>query len=134
MKYIFIICPFTSLIFCQIIKTIYETIKYKKFDIKRVIGSGSMPSAHACFISSLTLLIGYKEGFDTSTFALALVVMLITCYDAMSVRYESGEHARILNDKFGLNLKDKIGHKFLEVIVGILVGVMTSTIFYLFLI
>ena len=134
MKYIYIICPFVSLIVCQLIKMIYETVKYKKFEFNRLYGSGSMPSAHSSFISSLTFIIGFNEGFDSAIFALSLIFMLITCYDAISVRFESGRHAKILNEKFNLKMKYRIGHKLLEVVVGILLGFITATVFYINLI
>ena len=125
---IYIICAFTSLILCIILKNIYNLIRTKKIEI---ISSGGMPSTHASFVSALTFLIGYKEGFDTSIFALAFLILLIVSYDAFNVRYESGVHAKIINEKFHLNLKVKIGHKLLEVIIGIIFGFIVATIFYL---
>ena len=123
---IYIICAFTSLIFCQIFKNIYYMIKTKKF---KLMSSGGIPSAHSSFISSITFLIGLKEGFDTPIFAISFVFTLIVCYDAFNVRYESGLHAKIINEKFNSKLKEEIGHNIMEVIVGIIFGLITATIF-----
>lgn len=131
MNYLFIICPITSLVICQTFKVAYRAIKNKSFKLALLSGSGGMPSSHSAFISSLTTIIGLKEGFDSSIFALALVISMITCYDAMSVRYESGMHAKFLNEKFNLNMKEELGHKFLEVIVGIIVGIIIAITLYL---
>lgn len=130
MKYLYIICPLTALVVCQAIKTIYEIIKTKQFNLKIITSSGGMPSAHASFITSLTMIIGFKEGFTSSIFALALIFTMITCYDAVGVRYESGIHAQILNKQFNLEMKEKIGHKLTEVICGIVLGIIIACIFY----
>ena len=130
MKYIFIICPLISLVICQAIKFIVEFLNQKNISLKIITSSGGMPSAHSCFISSITTLIGLKEGFDSSIFALSLVFSMIIFYDAMNVRYESGMHAKLLNEKFNLKMKENLGHKLLEVIVGIILGILIASIFY----
>jgi len=55
-------------------------------------------------------------------------------YDAMNVRYQAGMHAKYLNDmrlelqdllKIGQNiqfLKERLGHTFIEVVGGIIIG------------
>jgi acid phosphatase family membrane protein YuiD len=37
------------------------------------------------------------EGFNTSTFAVALVITIIVTYDAANVRWQSGLHAQRIN-------------------------------------
>ncbi len=143
MKYIYIICPFTALVICQIIKFLGETIKTKKINIARLFnGAGGMPSTHTVFSVSLTTLIGYEEGFDTPIFAVALIFTCITSYDALGVRWESGKQAAAINQIFDAmmkgnpkkafhHLKEKLGHEPLEVFVGILLGVIVASIFTL---
>ena len=131
MNYIYIICPLSSIIICQIFKIITYIIKNKKLDISVIACSGGMPSSHTTFISSLTFLIGYTEGFDSSIFALALIVTMITSYDAMNVRYECGRHAEILNKEFNLKMKENVGHKFFEVVMGLILGFLVATIYKL---
>ena len=88
MKYFYIICPFTALVICQLIKFTLESIKNKRLDFERLFnGSGGMPSSHTTFSCSLTALIGYQLGFDTPIFAVALIFTLITSYDDLGVRY-----------------------------------------------
>ena len=131
MKYIYLICPFYALILSTMIKNLIEMLKDKKLDISRILnGSGGMPSCHTAFASSLTTLIGFKNGFDSPIFALALVFLFITSYDAFNIRYESGLHASILNsmDK-SRKLKEKIGHTKLEVMMGFVVGIIVGYIF-----
>lgn len=139
MNYVYIICPFTALIICQLIKFTLESIKNKKLDFERFFnGSGGMPSSHTTFSCSLTALIGYQLGLDTPIFAVSLVFTLITSYDALGVRYESGKQATAINyllkEKGNFKkLKEKLGHEPLEVFVGMLLGTFVSFCFSLFL-
>ncbi len=130
----YIICSFVTLFMCQIIKFIIESIKDKKLKIRRLIGgSGGMPSSHSSFTTSLTTLLGLKLGVNSPIFAVAFIFTLITSYDAMGVRLESGRHAEalniILNDEN--KFKEKIGHEPLEVIGGVVVGFIVAFTFYL---
>ena len=80
------------------IKFILESIKCHKLVWGRLFnGSGGMPSSHTTFSSSLAMLIGYKLGFDTPIFAVALIFTFITSYDALGIRYESGKQAIAIN-------------------------------------
>lgn len=141
MKYIYLICPFTALVICQVIKFILESIKNKRLDFERLFnGSGGMPSTHTTFSFSLALIIGYTLGFETPVFAVALIFALITSYDALGVRYESGKQAIAINYLLKENgkidfkkLKEKIGHEPLEVFVGMLLGTFVSFLFSYFI-
>lgn len=137
-QYKFIIIPFLGIIFSQIIKFILESIKYKKICIDRLFnGSGGMPSTHSSFVSSLTTLVYLELGLTSIYFAICLVFSLIIIYDSMGVRYEAGKQAEVLNDiveKIKINnkikeLKEKVGHKPIEVLCGVLLGISISLIF-----
>lgn len=142
-NYKYIICPFTALVICQIIKFLTETITTRKINILRLFnGSGGMPSSHTTFSVSLTMFIGYELGFDTPIFAIALIFTCITSYDALGVRYESGKQAEAINEireelakgnskKVFKKLKEQLGHQPLEVMVGGLLGVIVASIFTL---
>ena len=138
-KYKFIIIPFISLIISQIIKFIIESIKYRKLCFARLFaGSGGMPSTHSSFVSSLATSVYFEVGMTSIIFAITLVFSLIIIYDSMGVRYEAGKQAEVLNDivekiKFPQNikaLKEKVGHKPIEVLCGVIVGMTTALILY----
>lgn len=127
MKYIII--PIIVSIMSQILKIIIETIKYQKFNIIRLFnGMGGMPSTHSALVSSLSTLIYLDYGYNSSLFAITLFFSLIVIYDAMGVRYESEKHAILLNKITNANLKEKIGHKTIEIIIGILFGIIFTLI------
>lgn len=145
-KYQYLICPFVTLVICQLIKFTIESIRDCKLHFGRLFnGTGGMPSSHASFSSSITMLIGYTEGFSSPIFAVALVFTFITAYDAMGLRYESGKQAEAINIlldevvsiKKGARgrfkkLKEQLGHKPLEVLMGLLLGTLVSLFFYLY--
>ncbi len=142
-SYLYLICPFTTLIICQIIKFTIETIQTKKCNWSRLFnGSGGMPSSHTTFSSSITMLIGYTLGFDSPIFAISLIFMLIIAYDAMGLRLESEKQAQAINmmfEKFERGkwktgyqkLKEELGHQPLEVLVGLLLGTFSAFVFFL---
>ena len=142
-KYRYLLVPFTALVLCQLIKFLIESVKYKKIVIERLFnGSGGMPSTHTTFSISLTSFIGLELGITNPLFAIALIFTMIVCYDAIGVRYESGKQAEAINDlvedlilnaKQKLNykvLKEQLGHKPLEVLCGLVLGVTVSLIYF----
>ena len=137
-EFVYLMCPITTLIICQIIKFILESYDSKKLKWGRLFnGSGGMPSSHTSLTFSITFLIGLKLGFESPLFAIPLVYSLITAYDAMGLRRESGRQAAIINQildelfskesKTGIiHLKEQVGHQPLEVLAGIILGIGMS--------
>ena len=94
-KYIYI--PFLLWFFIQLYKVLYDLITTKKFNFKRIIGAGGMPSSHSAIVVSLATLIGKYQGVDTPIFALALIMAFVVMYDACGVRRAAGKQAALLN-------------------------------------
>lgn len=136
--YIYLIVPFFSAITAQVIKFIGESIKYKRLNWERLFnGNGGMPSTHTSFTFSLTVTIGILNGFTSPLFAIALVFSCVVGYDAMGLRMESGKQAIAINKivdeiffrntKIGIkHLKEQLGHKPLEVVMGIIWATLCS--------
>lgn len=139
--YKYITIPLITLVLCQIIKFGIESIKSKKLKWGRLFnGSGGMPSSHTSFSTSITMLMGLNFGFDSPFFALPLVFTLIVAYDAMGLRMQSGKQAEAINlivDELFPNdikvnfgkLKEELGHKPLEVVGGIMLGIISALFF-----
>ena len=120
--------------FCiQTFKVIYELIKTKKFNFKRIVGAGGMPSSHTAVVTTLATMIGKNEGLDTPIFAMAVIFSLVVMYDAAGVRRAAGKQARLLNkivETPGLSsvqvqekLVEVLGHTPLQVLVGAIIGI-----------
>ena len=130
-RYIYI--PLIVWFAVQTFKVIHDLIKTKKFDFKRIMGAGGMPSSHSAVVTCLAAMIGKNLGFDTPMFAMALVFAMIVMYDAAGVRRAAGKQARLLNkivETPGLSsvqvqekLVEVLGHTPLQVIVGAIIGI-----------
>lgn len=133
-KYIYI--PLIVWFSIQVFKVIYDLITTKKFNFKRIMGAGGMPSSHSAVVTTLATLIGKYEGVETSIFALALVFAMVVMYDAAGVRRAAGKQASLLNKIIetpglsGVQVQEKLvevlGHTPLQVIVGAAIGIIVG--------
>ena len=64
MQYKYLIIPFAVWFFIQLFKLIYDLVTTKKFNFKRILGAGGMPSSHSAVVTSLATMIGINQGFD----------------------------------------------------------------------
>ena len=133
-----IIIAFITWVFNQSLKLIVFYATEKKWDIRRFVGAGGMPSTHSALSVCVATTIGIKEGWESPLFALAIVVAFIIMADAAGVRRETGEQAKVLNKIIleffkEIRIKDKrfkelVGHTPFEVIVGAFVGIAMAWI------
>ncbi len=114
--------------------------KSGEWDWEQVYASGGFPSSHSSTVTALTLAIGLQEGFDSALFAVTAVFAFIVMYDACHVRYYSGKNIELTqqlikdlkeavpisftNPLYQEKLKTVLGHKFIEVVGGVVVGLM----------
>lgn len=140
------VTPLLSWFIAQVLKTIIHFIVSKEFDLERMIGSGGMPSCHTASVIGLLYATIYSKGLDGFEFPMAAMFAIIVMYDAMNVRMETGKQAVVLN-LFLRNeeikehlkgtrieewpkviLKEYVGHTPVQVVAGILIGVLTGYI------
>jgi hypothetical protein len=133
--------PVFAWLVAQITKVIYDLEKYKKIDIRRLVGSGGMPSSHAAFVTSLATTVGVHSGWGTPPFGIAFAFAMVVMYDASGVRRAAGKQAQVLNRiiqesqesgrlaNLDVNLKELIGHTPIEVLVGAIMGILFGFIF-----
>ncbi len=136
-KYIYI--PFLLWFGIQVFKLVYDLVKTKKFNFKRIMGAGGMPSSHSAVVTSLTTLVGKDIGVNSPVFAIALIFSFVVMYDACGVRRAAGKQAKVLNDIVntpGLSniqvqekLQEALGHTPVQVFVGALIGIIAGLIF-----
>lgn len=135
-KYIYV--PFFLWLGIQLFKLIYDLVTTKKFNFKRIMGAGGMPSSHSAVVAGLATLIGKYEGVDTPIFALAFIVAFVVMYDACGVRRAAGKQAALLNKLIetpgltGMQVSERLvevlGHTPVQVFVGALIGVIVGLI------
>lgn len=139
MQYKYIIVPFGVWFFIQLFKLIYDLVKTKKFNFKRILGAGGMPSSHSAVVTSLATMVGLSQGVESPIFAVALIFAFIVMYDACGIRRAAGKQAKILNEIVntpGLSgvevtekLQEALGHTPVQVAIGALIGVIVGLIF-----
>jgi len=130
----------------QIVKVIIDIIRYKRIYIVHVFASWWFPSFHSGLASSVTMLVRMQYGFGSTFFAVAFAFSVLFAYDAMNLRYETGQHAHYINDmrmelesilqkKQKWPLKERIWHTPREVAWWIIFGsVLTYMLYYIYFI
>lgn len=126
----------------QFLKATIDSIRDRKIDISLLFSSGGFPSTHAATMTSLAVVVGYLEGFDSVLFAITGVYAFFVMYDSFGVRLEAGKHGKFINKLIpSLNVKVKIdetvnfkykelvGHTKLQVLGGFIYGLLVATVF-----
>lgn len=127
-------CALLAWFLAQLIKVILELVLLGRFDVKRFVSSGGMPSSHSALVVAAATAIGRLYGFDGPAFALAAVLSAVVMYDACNVRRSAGDTARLVNqllehvekltaEDFADDLKIIMGHTPFQVLMGALLGV-----------
>ena len=122
----------------QIIKTAVGFFKTGRFDLRYLLSTGGMPSAHSAMVCGLSTAIGLTEGFDTPIAMLAAGFAAITMFDAAVVRRAAGLQANIMNQMIQelfkqhklsqTRLKELLGHTRTEVLAGLFLGILVALI------
>ncbi|OEF99746.1 hypothetical protein BHF71_07590 [Vulcanibacillus modesticaldus] len=146
-----LISALVAMLLAQLVKFPINFILNHKIDPMIIFSNGGMPSSHSAFVSSLTTAIGIEYGFNSPFFAISTVFSLITMWDATGVRYQASKHAQALNvliqdfhqlvehvkykskrnnvtfrELLGNPLKELLGHKPFEVLMGLLFGILVA--------
>jgi uncharacterized protein len=157
-----LICSFTAIFFTQFLKyPIAYFSKGKNTPLAIIATTGGMPSSHSAAVSALITALILQYGFSSGYVAIATTLGVIVMFDAMGVRRQSGEQGIVLVDAIKelnrlsdkspktpqellsekdeekvypeeMALKKYLGHKPLEVFVGLLTGIFVAFIVRLF--
>lgn len=116
-------------VLCQIFKTVFYSVRDKKFDLTYLTTTGGVPSSHSAFVTALTVSVGIRSGFVTDLFAVSAVFSIIVIYDALRLRNAVEEQAKLLNrlvkkhfPEEKTELREMIGHSFVEIVLGVVIG------------
>ncbi len=139
-KYYIFILPIAVGFIIWIIKFFVFFVKHGfnwKFTLEHGTTYGHMPSAHTGFVASLATSIGYYAGMNSGAFAAAIALAIIVVDDALRLRIYMGDQGRRLNfiieqlkiDKEKEDfprLKERVGHRKSEVLVGGILGFLIT--------
>lgn len=132
-----IVCFVLGWFLAQFGKMIGDLLKNKRpLNFREIVDaftrSGGMPSGHTASFLGLSVFLGYRNGFCSSIFALAICTTAIVIYDAVNVRYAVGEQGKLLNilssdSKQNRKVKVVEGHTVPQVIAGAILGIAVAT-------
>lgn len=127
---------FAAWMLAQGIKLILFIRRTGRFDPAFMLRLGGMPSSHSATVTAVAFSVGLEAGFGSTLFALALTFAVIVMIDAQSVRRAAGQQARLLNQIVDelfhehhfpqQKLVEFLGHTRLEVLFGMLLGIVTA--------
>lgn len=130
-----------SMFVAQFAKCVVEALINKKWSIAPFFTNGGMPSSHSSSVAALANSIGMIYGYGSTIFVFALLFAFIVFNDAINVRLETGKQAKTINEWSKLlsdmfspdtfheeHFKTLVGHTKLQVLWGIIVGILVSTL------
>ena len=138
----FLIVGISSWAIAQVLKTIIHAAIYKKLEWERLFGDGGMPSGHSATVTSVATMSALACGLGSFEFAIAAILAIIVCHDAMGVRRETGKQAVIIIEMIELmealtkkdlpetKLKEFVGHTPMQVAAGIIIGIANACVMY----
>ncbi|XP_062017751.1 uncharacterized protein LOC133734128 isoform X2 [Rosa rugosa] len=132
-----LLSAFLSCALAQFLKLFTTWYKEKRWDSRRMLSSGGMPSSHSSTVTALAVAIGFQDGTGGSTFAIAVVLACVVMYDATGVRLHAGRQAELLNQivcelppehpvSSVRPLRDSLGHTPLQVLAGAVLGCIVA--------
>lgn len=129
----------------QVLKTIIYALMHHTVDLTRIFGDGGMPSGHSATVCAVATSAGILYGLGSFPFAISVIVAIIVMHDAMGVRLETGKQAAIINEIVrafdelssgkltDVKLKEFVGHTPIQVLAGILLGIVNAVLLHLFI-
>ena len=120
----------------QVLKIPIDTIREHRWNWALFFTAGGMPSSHSCLVTSTAMAVGLHVGFDTPLFAVAVALAMVVVYDATGVRRQAGIQAQTINILVEellkghpiseQRLREVLGHTPLEVMGGVLLGMLVA--------
>lgn len=130
-----------SMLVAQLLKCFVEAKVNHKWSFKPFMTNGGMPSSHSAATMGLANSIGLYIGYGSVEFVISLAFLLIVSNDAFNVRLQAGQQGDVMNkwskifqEMFSPDVfqeehfKTLVGHTKLQVLWGMIVGVIVSTL------
>lgn len=118
----------------QVCKVLLALILHRRWQPSLLFSNGGMPSSHSATVMTLTLAVGWREGFASSLFSLVLVFGIYVVMEATGLRQEIGQQAQLLNELMDRalhgervsrgRLRELVGHTWQEVFGGLIFGAL----------
>ena len=122
----------------QLLKVFFGLAREKRLDLRYMVGSGSVLSAHSAVVSALATSVAMTQGLNSAAFGIAAILALVVMYDATVERQEVGQQSVILNRiiqelrfrrpivELERDLREFIGHTRFQVFAGAALGIIVA--------
>jgi len=133
-----LIVPACAWAAAQLLKVFVMLAKEKRLDLRYLVISGGMPSAHSAVVSALATVAARIYGLGSAAFGITVILAFIVLYDAAGVRQSVGQQSVVLNRiirelryrhpiaELERDLREFIGHTSFQVIVGAVLGIFIA--------
>lgn len=140
-----IIAPICAWTTAQLLKMLIALVQKRQVDLRYLVTSGGMPSAHSAIVSALATSVAMVEGFGSIAFGISVILALIVTYDAAGVRRAVGKQSIILDrivkelrerrpiSELEQDLREFIGHTPVQVFVGAILGIAIAWLWFAFI-
>jgi len=126
----------------QGLKIPLDYLHSRRWNWALLLSVGGMPSSHAALVVAVTHAVGLYNGFETSQFAICVVICMVVIYDATGIRRQAGIHAQTINilveellkgHPISENqLREVLGHTPLEAVGGFMLGLVVTQLLWFF--
>ena len=118
--------------FSQMTKLLSNLLKRREKVFWNFVWASGFPSTHSALTTSTSVYILFKFGLADPLFGLSLILTFIVIYDRLKIN----QVYRIIRSVYpnlddralekGIHLNETFGHRFIEVVAGILIGIFSG--------
>lgn len=134
MEHLFFIIPLFCVLVTQALKVVIEGLSGRRFSLRPLFRMGGMPSSHSALVASAVVVSFILEGAASGAFVISVGMAFLVVRDAVGLRMKieqfSQATARALEaegrQKADPLLKERFGHKPLEIAIGAAIGIFLS--------
>jgi len=133
-----LVAPLCAWAVAQLLKVFITLVKEKRLDLRYLVISGGMPSAHSALVSALATSVAIIQGLGSVAFGITAILALVVMYDAAGIRQSVGLQSVVLNRivkelrsrrpmaELERDLREFIGHTPFQVIAGAALGIIVA--------
>lgn len=133
-----LVAPLCAWAVAQLLKVFITLVKEKRLDLRYLVISGGMPSAHSALVSALATSAAIVQGLGSVAFGITAILALVVMYDAAGIRQSVGLQSVVLNRivkelrsrrpmaELERDLREFIGHTPFQVIAGAALGIIVA--------
>ena len=133
-----LVIPASAWAVAQLIKMFIGLAREKRLNLRYMVGSGGVLSAHSTIVCALATSVAMTMGLGSVAFGIATVLAIVVMYDATVERQEVGQQSVILNRiiqelrsrrpmaELERDLREFIGHTPFQVFAGAALGIIVA--------